>query len=195
MRLWKRLDERYGDRALWQFIKFNLVSLSITLLQLLLANLLPLLFDGVTAKLPTLLRPVFDPERLFEGESIYVQDGVVTWGYVLPFFLSNYLANLYGYFMNMKTTFRGVGRRGGLVAYLVILTGLILFTTWLQGFIAAKLMGGALASLARTIAALCAGLVQMAVLFPLEKFVLFRKGEEPGAAEGHERSKTDEKTN
>lgn len=195
MRSWKRLDERYGDRALWQFIKFNLVSLSITLLQLLLANLLPLLFDGVSAKLPTLLRPVFDPERLFEGESIYVQDGVVTWGYVLPFFLSNYLANLYGYFMNMKTTFRGVGRRGGLVAYLVILTGLILFTTWLQGFIAAKLMGGALASLARTIAALCAGLVQMAVLFPLEKFVLFRKGEESGAAEGHERSKTDEKTN
>ena len=37
--------------SMWQFVKFNLVSLSITLLQLLLANLLPLLFDGVTAEL------------------------------------------------------------------------------------------------------------------------------------------------
>ena len=86
----KKLDARYADRALWQFIKFNLVSTSITLVQLLLANLLPLLFDGMTAKLPPLLRPVFDPKVLFDGPSRYVVDGVVTWGYVLPFFLSNF---------------------------------------------------------------------------------------------------------
>ena len=92
-------------------------------MQLLLANLLPLLFDGLRAPLPPLLRPVFVPERLFEGESIYVVDGVVTWGYVLPFFLSNFLANIYGYFMNMKATFRGHGTRAGLIAYLLVLTG------------------------------------------------------------------------
>ena len=99
----KKIDTRFGDSALWQFVKFNLVSFSITLLQLALANLLPLIFDGVTAKLPPVLRPVFRPEALFEGHSPYVVDGVVTWGYVLPFFLSNFIANLYGYFMNMKT--------------------------------------------------------------------------------------------
>ena len=178
MGLWKQLDERYGDRALWQFIKFNLVSLSITLLQLLLANLLPLLFDGVEATLPPLLRPVFVPEHLFDGPSPYVRDGAVTWGYVLPFFLSNFLANVYGYFMNMKTTFRGVGSRGGLISYLVILTGLILFSTWLQGFVTARLSVTALAPLARTLAVFAAGLLQMAVLFPLEKYVLFRKKRE-----------------
>ena len=175
LRFWKTLDARWGDRALWQFVKFNLVSLSITVVQLLLANLLPLLFDGLRAPLPPLLRPVFVPERLFEGESIYVTDGVVTWGYVLPFFLSNFLANIYGYFMNMKATFRGRGTRAGLIAYLLVLTGLILFTTWLQGWVAAKLLETSFSALARTVAALCAGLVQMAVLFPLEKFVLFRK--------------------
>lgn len=171
----KKLDARYGDRALWQFIKFNLVSTSITILQLLLANLLPLLFDGVTAKLPPLLRPVFRPEVLFDGPSPYVVDGVVTWGYVLPFFLSNFIANIYGYYMNMKTTFRGKGSRAGLMVYLVVLTLLILFSTWLQGFITAKLSVTPLAGLARTIAAMLAGFVQVAVLFPLEKFVLFRK--------------------
>ena len=136
----KKIDTRFGDSALWQFVKF------------------------VTAKLPPVLRPVFRPEALFEGHSPYVVDGVVTWGYVLPFFLSNFIANLYGYFMNMKTTFRGKGSRSGLVTYLMILSLLILFSTWLQGWITA-----------RTIAAAAAGLVQVAVLFPLEKYVLFKK--------------------
>lgn len=174
----KGFDTRHRDNTLWQLVKFNLVSMSITVLQLLLANLLPFLFDGVTGKLPPFLRPVFDPAVLFEGPSPYVVDGVVTWGYVLPFFLSNFLANIYGYFMNMKTTFRGKGSRAGLAAYLVILTALILFSTWLQGYITAKLSVTSIAALARTIAAMAAGLVQMAVLFPLEKFVLFRNREE-----------------
>ena len=177
MKLFQKLDARYGDHALWQFVKFNLVSLSVTVLQLLLANTLPLLFDGVTGKLPPVLRPVFDPGTLFAGPSPYVVDGVVTWGFVLPFFLSNFLANLYGYFMNMKTTFRGQGTRTGLAVYLVVMTALILFSTWLQGYITAKLSVTSLAALGRTIAAMAAGLVQMAVLFPLEKFVLFRKKE------------------
>ena len=175
MSLLGKMDARFGDNVLWQYIKFNLVSTSITLLQLLLANLLPLLFDGVTAKLPVFLRPVFQPEVLFEGPSPYVVDGVVTWGYVLPFFLSNFIANIYGYYMNMKTTFRGKGSRAGLVLYLVVLTLLILFSTWLQGYVAAKLSVTPLADFARTIAAMLAGFVQVAVLFPLEKFVLFRK--------------------
>ena len=173
--LLKKIDRRFGDSTLWQFVKFNLVSFSITLLQLALANLLPLIFDGVTAKLPPVMRPVFRPDTLFERPSPYVVDGVVTWGYVLPFFLSNFIANIYGYFMNMKTTFRGKGSRRGLAAYLLILTALILFSTWLQGWITARLSATAFAALARTIAAAAAGLVQVAVLFPLEKYVLFKK--------------------
>ncbi len=161
--------------GLWQFIKFNLASLLITAIQLLLANLLPLVFDGLSAPLPPFLRPIFDPDFLFEGPSRYVIDGVVTWGYVLPFFLSNFIANIFGYFINMKATFKGEGTKAGLAVYLVILMALILFSTWLQGFITAKLAGGSLAGLARTIAAMAAGFVQMAVLFPLEKFVLFKK--------------------
>lgn len=175
MSVLKNLETRFGDNTLWQFIKFNLVSFSITVVQLALANLLPLVFDGVTAKLPPFLRPVFQPEMLFEGPSPYVVDGVVTWGYVLPFFLSNFIANIYGYFMNMKTTFRGKGSRTGLIAYLLILTALILFSTWLQGWITARLAVTAYAGLGRTIAAMAAGLVQVAVLFPLEKYVLFKR--------------------
>ena len=75
----------------------------------------------------------------------------------------------------MKATFRGSGSRAGLAAYLVILSALILFSTWLQGIVTAKLAVTSLAPMGRTLAAMAAGLVQFAVLFPLEKYVLFRK--------------------
>ena len=168
----KDFDNRHVDSAIWQFIKFNLVSMSITAVQLLLANLLPLVFDSVTTKLPGFLQPIFNPDVLFEGESRYVVDGVVTFGYVRPFFLSNFIANIYGYFVNMKATFKGKGTRAGLIGYFVVLIALILFTTWLQGYITAMMKGS---SIARTVAALAAGMVQVAVLFPLEKYVLFKE--------------------
>ncbi|MBQ1304602.1 MAG: hypothetical protein IIY51_06875 [Erysipelotrichaceae bacterium] len=168
----KDFDNRHADSAVWQFIKFNLVSMSITAVQLLLANLLPLVFDSVTTKLPGFLQPIFNPDVLFEGESRYVVDGVVTFGYVRPFFLSNFIANIYGYFVNMKATFKGKGTRAGLIGYFVVLIALILFTTWLQGYITAMMKGS---SIARTVAALAAGMVQVAVLFPLEKYVLFKE--------------------
>ena len=171
----KTFNEKHRDSSLWQFIKFNLVSTSISLIQLLLANVLPAFFDSVKTGLPSFLQPIFDPSVLFDGESSYVVDGVVTWGYVLPFFLSNLIANIYGYFVNMKATFQGKGSGSGIVIYLLVLFSLILFSTWLQGIITAHLSGGKLAFAARTIAAMAAGLVQVAVLFPLEKFVLFRE--------------------
>lgn len=172
MGLLKNLDDKYGSNAVWQFVKFNLVSFSITAVQLLLANLLPLVFDSVTTKLPGFLQGIFNPDVLFEGDSKYVVDGVVTFGYVLPFFLSNFIANVYGYFVNMKATFKGKGTKAGLFGYFAVLIFLILFTTWLQGYITAMMKNS---SMARTVAALVAGMVQVAVLFPLEKNVLFKE--------------------
>ena len=128
----RAFNEKHAENALWQFIKFNLVSLSVSVLQLILANLLPLVFDGVVRPLPAFLRSIFDPAVLFDAPSKYVVNGIVTWGYVIPFFLSNLLANIYGYFVNMRATFRGEGTRAGLCLYIFVLLCLILFSTWLQ---------------------------------------------------------------
>ncbi|MBP5280575.1 MAG: hypothetical protein J6Z03_08830 [Erysipelotrichaceae bacterium] len=175
LKRFKEWDDKNSNNAIWQFVKFNLVSWSISILQLLLANLLPYIFDSVTAKLPPFLRPIFDAKVLFEGESKYVVDGVVTWGYVLPFFLSNFIANIYGYFANMKATFKGEGSRKSITIYIVVLISLILFSTWLQCQVTSLLSATKLAPLARTIAAMAAGMVQYIVIFPLEKFVLFKE--------------------
>ena len=162
------------NSGLWQLVKFNLVSTGVTAVQLALANLLPLVFDGVTAPLPGFLRGIFDPAALFDGPTAYVAAGSVTWGYVLPFFLSNLLANILGYYLNMRATFRGRGKRWSLAVYLAVLSALILFSTWLQGALTARLLRGVLKRWARSAAAMAAGLVQLAVLFPLEKYVLFK---------------------
>ena len=60
---------------------------------------------------------------------------------------------------------------------------LILFSTWFQGWlvgIIAKINWAWIQPLARTIAGLAAGFVQMVVLFPMEKFVLLKEKKKDG---------------
>ena len=155
-----------------EFIKYNIVSFTVTLFQLLLANLLPYLFDGLKTTLPDFLNKIFYSTNI-PGK--YIIDNKVTLAYVLPFLLSNLLANIYAYFVNMKATFKGKGTRKGFISYVVILLILILFTTWLQGVIVSALYNTNLVSFSRTIASLAAGTIQMCIIYPLEKFVLFKK--------------------
>lgn len=174
MNIFKKFDEKYGDSGTWQFIKFNIVSNTVFLLQLLLANVLPLIFDSFKVALPEFLRVIFTTDSV---DKKYIVDGAVTWGYVLPLFLSNFLANIYGYFVNMKATFKGKGGKYSLLIYVVVVFVLILFSTWLQGVIINYLMNTGLSKFARTIASALVGFIQFLVIFPLEKYVLFRKDE------------------
>ena len=183
-------------KTLWQIVKFLVVSGLVTIIQLVLANVLPLIFDGVTATLPSFLQGIFAPNTIFDAttaegleqigkyvvggtvENGTIVGGVVTWGYLLPFFLSNLIANIYGFWQNKKTTFKSDAPWYNFAAYIVLMIALILFSTWLQGWVVgiiAKVEWTWLQALARTIAGLAAGLVQMLVLFPMEKFVLLKE--------------------
>lgn len=182
-------------KTIWQLVKFLVVSGLVTIIQLVLANVLPLIFDGVTATLPVFLQGIFKPDVIFDASTAkgveqmgkYVIDGVVTWGYLLPFFLSNLIANVYGFYQNKKTTFKSDAPWYNFAIYIVLMIALILFSTWFQGWlvgIIAKADIAVLNGLARTIASLAAGFIQMVVLFPMEKFVLLKekKGEGEEAA-------------
>lgn len=184
-------------KTIWQIVKFLVVSGLVTIIQLVLANVLPLIFDSVTATLPAFLQGIFKPDVIFDAttekglEQIgkYVVGGVVTWGYLLPFFLSNLIANIYGFYQNKKTTFKSDAPWYNFAIYIVLMVALILFSTWFQGWLVgvmAKLDWAWLQTLARTIAGLAAGFVQMIVLFPMEKFVLLK---EKKPAEGEEAEK------
>lgn len=186
-------------KTLWQLVKFLVVSGLVTIIQLALAALLPLVCDQIHTLLPEFLRGIFTPTMFSTGSaeaSKYVNDGVVTWGYVLPFLLSNLIANIYGFYQNKKTTFKSDSPWYNFVIYIVLLLALILFSTWMQGAIVGAMLKLEPSnwffkiitneSVARLIASMCAGFVQMVVLFPMEKFVLMpekKKDGEEAAAE------------
>lgn len=184
-------------KTVWQLVKFLVVSGLVTIIQLALAALLPLVCDGIHTLLPEFLRGIFTPGMFTTGSeeaAKYVIDGVVTWGYVLPFLLSNLIANIYGFYQNRKTTFKSDSPWYCFLAYIVLLLALILFSTWMQGAIVGALLKIENTnwilniitneSIARLLASMAAGFVQMVVLFPMEKFVLMReKKEEAPAAE------------
>lgn len=188
-------------KTLWQLVKFLVVSGLVTIIQLVLANVLPLIFDSVKATLPMFLQGIFDPNVIFDAstkegmEQIVdyvvgyevvdgtVTAGVVTWGYLLPFFLSNLIANIYGFYQNKKTTFKSDAPWYCFAIYIVLMIALILFSTWFQGWLVgviAKINWAWIQPLARTIAGLAAGFVQMVVLFPMEKFVLLKEKKKDG---------------
>ena len=54
-------------KTIWQLVKFLVVSGLVTIIQLVLANVLPLVFDSVTATLPAFLQGIFKPDVIFDA--------------------------------------------------------------------------------------------------------------------------------
>lgn len=160
-----------NKKTIWQIIKFLFVSCIVSIIQLVLVNILFFILRDWKAPLPGFLAGIFTAETVGTGND--------NWGYVLPFFLSNLIANIYGYFQNQKTTFKSADTPSWCIwFYIGVIAALILFSTWLQGVVAHWALDSGiavLAGLAPTLAAMAAGNVQMLVLFPLEKFVLFKE--------------------
>ncbi len=157
-------------KTLWQFIKFIIVSGLAGVIQIVLVNVLYYALSDWKAPLPGFLAGIFNAGVIGAGND--------NWGYVLPFFASNLLANIYGYIQNKKTTFKSDAPAWCFAVYVALLTALILFSTWLQGVIVHALVGTGVpfwSSLAPTVASMAAGTLQMAVLFPVEKFVLLKE--------------------
>lgn len=180
-------------KTIWQLVKFLVVSGLVSIIQFGLAMLLPLIFDKLNLpELPSFLAAIFNENSVPADKfAMYAPAGIVTWGYVLPFFLSNLIANIYGFYQNKKTTFKSDAPWYSFAAYIILLIALILFSTWLQAVIVAGLESispdgktGFLLwivnlvstdSVARLIASMAAGFLQMVVLFPMEKFVLLKE--------------------
>ncbi|MCR4790416.1 MAG: hypothetical protein K5839_05000 [Treponemataceae bacterium] len=168
-----KVDEKAAAKGafvkfLWQFFKFIIVSCMAMIIQLILVNVLYKAMKGIDTPLWPWLANIFNEGTMGVGHS--------NWGYVLPFLLSNLIANIYGYIQNKITTFKSDSPWWCMAIYIVLLVALILFSTWLQGIVNnACDKVDALRSYGPTLAGLTAGVLQFAVLFPVEKFVLLRE--------------------
>ena len=170
----KHIDEKAASKGkgillLWQIVKFLVVSCMATIIQLVLVNILHSSMKSITTPITGFLSKIFTEQTMGVGNT--------TWGYILPWFLSNLIANIYGYIQNKITTFRSDSSWWCMLIYILLLIGLILFSTWLQGLIfnaLVKVDQVFIIKLAPTIAAMSAGTLQFVILFPLQKFVLSR---------------------
>ena len=169
------IDEKAAKKGakiklLWQIAKFCIVSLLVSAIQLALVNLLFFCMKSWVEPLPGFLGDIFNEETMGAGHS--------NWGYILPFFLSNIIANTVGYFLNKHKTFKSDSPWWHYVIYIVFLFVLILFTTWVQGLVANLFIKWGVESIGPTIASMTAGTIQMLLLFPLQKRVLLREKHE-----------------
>ena len=166
------LDDRFEKKGkvyknLWQLFKFGFVSFIITVIQLALLYLMYYLMKGWTDPLPGILAVIFSPETVGEDHA--------NWGYMLPFFLSNFIANTVGYFLNKSRTFKSDAPIWHYLVYIVVLIILIMFSTWFQGVLMNVFIVWGVEIIGPFIAMNLAGFVQFLVLYPLQKFVLLRE--------------------
>ncbi len=158
-----------STKSITQILKFALVSFTVTAIQLILVNLFVYLMKDWKT-------PVSGFLTLFFNENS-VGAGNMNWGFIMPFLLSNLLANIYGYYRNRKYTFRSDPPKRNLYIYIGIILILILVSTWLQGVTVHYLHGfehSVIHASAASIAAMLAGWLQFVILFPLEKYWLLK---------------------
>lgn len=166
------LDDKFEKKGklfknLWQLFKFGFVSFIITVIQLGLLYLMYYLMKGWTDPLPGFLAVIFSPETVGEDHA--------NWGYMLPFFLSNFIANTIGYFLNKSRTFKSDAPIWHYLVYIVVLIILIMFSTWFQGVLMNVFIVWGVEVVGPFIAMNLTGFVQFLVLYPLQKFVLLRE--------------------
>lgn len=166
------LDDKFEKKGklfknLWQLFKFGFVSFIIIVIQLGLLYLMYYLMKGWTEPLPGILAVIFSPETVGEDHA--------NWGYMLPFFLSNFIANTVGYFLNKSRTFKSDAPIWHYLVYIVVLIILIMFSTWFQGVLMNVFIVWGVEVIGPFIAMNLAGFVQFLVLYPLQKFVLLRE--------------------
>ena len=180
------LDERINQKGklhknLWQFIKFSIVSFIITLIQLGLLYLLYYLLKDWKEPLPGFLQKIFTAETVGEDHD--------NWGYMLPFFVSNFVANTVGYILNKKRTFKSDAPMWHYFLYVGVLVALILFSTWFQGVLVNVFIGWNMEAWGPFFAMNIAGFIQFLVLYPLQKFVLLREKKVPHEGNDDKESK------
>ncbi len=165
-----------------QILKYLLAGLSITVVQFVLVNLFPYIFSSWKRELPSFLSIVFSEKTMGEGNS--------NWGYVMTFFLSNLIANIYGYFLNRRTVFHSDSPLWCFIAFVIMMASLILVSTWLQGLIANAVnqRSPSLSAFANTIAAAVCAFGQNLIVYPTEKFILLREKRVSGREESSSRS-------
>lgn len=153
-----------------QFLKFLLIGAIGSIIQLATVNILFLLLKNWKAPLPQFMTGVFNEKVLGTGND--------NWGYLLPFFASHFLSNTYSYIHNMKSNFKTNAPKYYFAIYIALIVILIVVATWLSGVIANFFVSTGInffVKLAPSLGSFISSIVYTLILFPTEKYILFKK--------------------
>lgn len=182
-----RKEPSKGILLLFQTISMVLFSMVGGLTQTILQYILPLGFDHLTTPMPKWLDFLYDESTLFDTTTAagvadaakYIVDLgdriTVTWGYMLPFFFANIVANVLLYILNKKYTFKSSAPQWHFVLYFVIMVATIVFSTWLQGICYPWIIGWGIEWIkpfARLLCMMPAAMVQAVVFFVAQVLLL-----------------------
>ncbi len=162
------------DSSLIQFLKFILFGSLGGVIQIITVNVFHFAMKGWTTPLPHLLGKVFSEGVMGVGNSC--------WGYIIPFFLSNLVSQIFQYVQNKRRTFDSDAPRWVFWVYIAVTVLLIFIVTWVQGVVNNALLrteAALVVRLAPTLSVVIAGQIYTLVLFPMEKFILFRRKARP----------------
>lgn len=171
----RKVEGRGALLTIWQLAKFSFFGMTGGIIQWVFQLILPLVFKNLTVALPSWLQFLYNVETLDltpADQALYIVGNTVTWGYMLPFFLANILANIYCYIMNKKYTFKSSAPQWHFVLYFVIMVLTILAMTWLQGVLYPIFTQWMPEAIARTLLLLPCGLIQTVVFFIAQKILL-----------------------
>lgn len=166
----RTIGSKAKDSTARQLIRFLLIGGIGAVIQLATVNILFVLLREWKAPLPTFIGLVFNEKTLGQGNA--------NWGYLIPFFASNLLSNTYSYIHNMKGNFKTNAPGYCFAIYIALLAVLIVVATWASGAIANLFAQTGIqffVKLAPTIGSILAGAVYTLILFPIEKYVLFKE--------------------
>lgn len=167
------MEKEKKNGGLWQFVKFAIFGTIGGIIQIVSVNVFYFAMKGWTTPLPAFLSGIFSEKVLGAGNSC--------WGYIVPFFLSNLISQIFQYIQNKKTTFKSDAPKWVFAVYIAVAVMLMFLITWSQGVLNNFFLSTnskLLTTLAPTLAVVIAGQIYTVVMFPLEKFVLFRKKKE-----------------
>ena len=161
------ITEKEQKRDKKRTLKIISVAFFVAILQLILLSILSYLMKNFDAPLPVFLRTIFSETSMGQVNNV--------WGFILPFFLSNLIAQGIGCIINYFKIFQSNTHfLISFVFFLLFGIMIIFFNTWLQGVIV-KLLSenfGLRNITGAIIACIAVSFEQFIILYPVEKMFM-----------------------
>ncbi|MBR1811345.1 MAG: hypothetical protein IJ766_06850 [Clostridia bacterium] len=179
----KANEKGKGMAAIWQLVKFTLVSMIAAIVQIILFNILQKVFLGMPSSVEGVASFFEQPYKFWFFESSIKDGAIAGLGYFIAQNVSNVVAQIVSFLVNRKKTFGSSANIAvTLPIYLVITVIILSFVAWVSPILTDWFSSfGWSAQLAGNATMLLTMMFQFFAFFPVQKILFKQKKEEAPA--------------